>query len=62
MGLTRSFRIGGERQIQLRAEVFNLLNTVQLNNPVSSLNNSNFRFITSANDPRIVQLALKCVF
>jgi hypothetical protein len=62
MGLTRSFRIGGERQIQLRAEVFNLLNNVQLNNPVSSLNNSNFGIITSANDPRIVQLALKYVF
>jgi hypothetical protein len=42
--------------------VFNLLNNVQLNNPVSSLNNSNFGIITSANDPRIVQLALKYVF
>jgi hypothetical protein len=31
MGVTRWFRIGGERQIQLRAELFNLLNTVQLN-------------------------------
>jgi hypothetical protein len=42
--------------------VFNLLNTVQLNNPVSSLNNSNLGIVTSANDPRIVQLALKYVF
>ena len=62
MGITRSFRVAGERQIQLRAEIFNLLNTTQLNNPVSSLNNSNFGLITSANDPRIVQLALKYVF
>jgi hypothetical protein len=62
MGITRSFRVGGERQFQLRAEVFNLLNNVQLNNPVSSINSSNFGVITSANDPRIVQLALKYVF
>ena len=62
LGITRSFRTGGERQIQLRAEVFNLLNNTQLNNPVSSLNSSNFGYITSANDPRIVQLALKYVF
>jgi hypothetical protein len=62
MGLTRSFRLGGERQIQARAEIFNVLNNVQLGNPVSSLNSSNFGFITGASDPRIIQLALKYVF
>jgi hypothetical protein len=62
MGLVRSFRAGGERQLQLRAEVFNLLNRVRLDLPVSLLNSSNFGVITSAGDPRIVQLALKYVF
>jgi hypothetical protein len=62
MGLTRSFRVGGERQIQFRAEVFNVFNRVQLSNPVSALNNGNFGLITSAGDPRIIQLALKYVF
>jgi len=62
VGLTRSFRIGGERQVQFRAEIFNVLNRVQLNNPVSALNSPNFGLITSAADPRIVQLALKYTF
>ena len=62
LGITRSFRVGASQQLQLRAEVFNLLNNVQLTNPVSSLNSSNFGFITAANDPRIMQLALKYVF
>src|SRR6185436_8335104 len=42
LGISRSFRVGGERQFQLRAEIFNVLNSVQLSNPVSSLNSSNF--------------------
>ncbi len=62
MGLVRSFRIGGSRQVQFRAEAFNVLNRVQLGNPVTALNNPNFGFITSAGDPRIIQLALKYVF
>jgi carboxypeptidase family protein len=62
MGLTRSFRIGGERQIQFRAEAFNVLNRVNLNNPVSALNSPNFGLITLASDPRIIQLALKYTF
>ena len=63
MGLVRSFRIGAERQIQFRAEVFNLLNRVHLDCPVALLNNPNFGLFTeTAADPRIVQLALKYVF
>jgi hypothetical protein len=62
VGVTRSFRVGGERQVQLRMEAFNVLNRVHLNNPVSALNNGNFGLITSAGDPRIIQLALKYTF
>ena len=63
MGLVRSFRVGGERQIQFRAEVFNVLNRVHLDRPVTLLNNPNFGLFTeTAGDPRIVQLALKYVF
>lgn len=62
VGLTRSFRMGAARQVQFRAEVFNVLNRVHLNNPVSALNSPNFGFITSAGDPRIIQLALKYMF
>jgi hypothetical protein len=62
MGLTRAFRIAAQHQIQFRAEVFNVFNRVHLNNPVSTLNSPNFGLITSAGDPRIVQLALKYIF
>ena len=62
MGLTRSFRVGGQHQVQFRAEAFNVLNRVHLNNPVSALNNPNFGVITSAGDSRIIQLALKYTF
>jgi len=63
MGLTRSFRVGGERQMQFRAEVFNLLNRVHKDVPVFLLNSPDFGLITStAGDPRILQLALKYVF
>lgn len=62
MGLMRSFRVGGERTIQFRAEVFNLTNSTRLNDPVSTMNSRDFGFITTAGDPRIIQLALKYVF
>jgi hypothetical protein len=63
MGVTRSFPLGGQRQqLQFRGEIFNVFNRVQLSNPVSALNNGNFGLITSAGDPRIIQLALKYTF
>jgi len=63
MGLVRSFRTGGERQVQFRAEVFNVLNRVQLDRPVTVLTSPDFGVFTStAADARIVQLALKYVF
>jgi outer membrane receptor protein involved in Fe transport len=63
LGLVRSFNGGGKGQLQFRAEVFNLLNRVQLGVPVATLNSPNFGVITStAGDARIVQLALKYTF
>jgi hypothetical protein len=46
----------------LRAEVFNLLNTPPLGAPNAVLGAANFGTITSAGDPRVVQLALKVLF
>ena len=48
--------------IELRAEVFNLLNTPQLDAPAAVLGAANFGTITSALDPRVVQLAVKFQF
>jgi len=48
--------------IELRAEIFNLLNTPPLGAPAAVVGAANFGTITSAGDPRLVQLAMKFVF
>ena len=61
-GLTRSFSMRAGHELQFRAEVFNLLNRTQLGVPELRMNNANFGLITTAGDPRIMQLALKYAF
>ena len=48
--------------MELRAEVFNLLNTPPLGAPAGVVGAANFGTITTAVDPRVVQLALKFLF
>jgi hypothetical protein len=62
MGLTRTFKVRENRSIDFRAEAFNVLNHVNPGIPGTILTNSNFGKITSAADPRILQLALKYLF
>jgi hypothetical protein len=62
IALSRTFPVWEKRTIQVRAEAFNLPNWVNLNTPVATLNSGTFGTITSAGDPRIVQLAMKFVF
>jgi hypothetical protein len=56
------FTLRERLRLQYRAEFFNVLNHTLLNNPDSSVNNSTFGRITSARDPRIIQMALKLIF
>jgi hypothetical protein len=62
MNMTRSFRIRERMSLQFRAEAFNLPNRTNFNTPTATLNSGNFGVITSAGDPRIVQLAMKFIF
>ncbi len=56
-------RIPLRRQaIELRAEMFNLFNTVNFGAPNAVLGAANFGTITTALDPRVVQLAAKLLF
>jgi Carboxypeptidase regulatory-like domain/TonB dependent receptor-like, beta-barrel len=57
-------RVGftGERAIELRLEVFNLLNTVNFGAPAAQFGPASFGTITTALDPRVVQLAMKFLF
>ncbi|MGH9630511.1 MAG: TonB-dependent receptor domain-containing protein [Bryobacteraceae bacterium] len=54
--LTERFRA------QIRAEFFNVFNTVRFNNPNTNRSAPQFGRITSARDPRILQFALKLIF
>jgi len=62
LALSRSLRFADSRGIQLRWEIFNVLNHTSFRGPVTSLNSANFGKITQAEDPRIMQFALKWVF
>jgi outer membrane receptor protein involved in Fe transport len=58
----KSFSVGGERRLQLRAEVFNVLNRKNYNNPQQNINNVNFGRITGASGARTFQLGARFTF
>jgi hypothetical protein len=62
LSLIRRVPVGRDRAVELRAEIFNLLNTVNLGAPAATQGASNFGTIISALDPRVVQLAVKYLF
>jgi hypothetical protein len=60
--LTRTFQVAGAKAFQIRWEVFNLINHVNFNAPITALNSASFGQIQSAGDPRIMQFAVKFNF
>ncbi len=62
VALARRISVHAGQAIEVRAEAFNLLNTANLGTPNTVLGAPNFGTITSAFDPRVVQLALKFLF
>jgi hypothetical protein len=62
LALTRRVHIRERFNLEFRAEVFNLTNTPPLGAPNVVLGTAGFGSITSAGDPRVVQLALKLNF
>ena len=62
LALLRRVPLTRDASIELRAEIFNLLNTPNFGAPAAVLGAANFGTITSALDPRVVQLALKFIF
>jgi outer membrane receptor protein involved in Fe transport len=62
LALMRRLGLGASHSLELRAEVFNLLNTPPLGAPAGVLGAANFGTITIAGDPRVIQLALKLAF
>jgi hypothetical protein len=63
MALLKDTKITESMQVQFRAEAFNVFNHAQFTNPSGNIDNTGvFGFVTSARDPRIMQLALKFLF
>ena len=65
MALLKSTTITESTKLQFRAEAFNVFNHAQFKNPSGLVNNTGqggFGYVTSANDPRIMQVALKFLF
>jgi hypothetical protein len=54
--------MAGRVSLEARAEVFNALNTRALGAPNMVVGSPAFGSITSAGDPRVVQLAMKLIF
>jgi hypothetical protein len=60
--LSRVFQIREGHRLEVRAEAFNVTNSMRMNDPITNLNAGNFGRVISARDPRIMQFALKYVF
>jgi hypothetical protein len=62
MALSRSFQLRETQRIEIRAEAFNVTNSLRPGDPGTNWNTNTFGVITSSSDPRIMQFALKYVF
>ena len=62
VALLRKFDFTERTYLQFRLESFNVFNHVQFKTPSGNWNSSSFGFVTAANDPRILQVALKLYF
>ena len=62
LALFKTIELGGPHRLQFRLEAFNLFNQTRFNLPGGTIGTGNFGRITSADDGRIVQLALKYSF
>jgi hypothetical protein len=62
LAFMKNTQISERFSFQFRAEAFNLFNNVNFMNPGSTVSDTGFGQITAAQDPRILQFALKILF
>jgi hypothetical protein len=60
--LFKNIRVGESKDIQFRAEFFNILNHTNFHNPDNDMNSQTFNQILEAQPPRLIQFALKFTF
>jgi hypothetical protein len=62
VSFVRDFELASQTRLQFRAEIFNVLNNVNLGLPVADLNSPSFGRILSAGPARLMQFGLKLIF
>ena len=62
LSFRKKVRITGRAKVGVQADVFNLFNRVNLNNPSVNFNDTNYGRIASAGPPRQVQIGLRFEF
>jgi hypothetical protein len=62
VALSRIFKVRETQKLEVRAEAFNLTNTLIRQDPNTTLNSNVFGQINSAGNARIMQFALKYTF
>jgi Carboxypeptidase regulatory-like domain/TonB dependent receptor/TonB-dependent Receptor Plug Domain len=60
--LAKNFSLQADTKLQVRADVFNVLNRKNYNNPQTNMNSADFGRITGAGRPRVIQLAARLTF
>jgi len=60
--LKKAFRFTESRQLEFRAEFFNILNHTNFDMPGNTLGSPNFGVISAAEPARVSQMSLKFVF
>jgi hypothetical protein len=58
----KNFGIGGGRRLQIRADVFNVLNMKNFGGPVTNITSTDFGRITNADSARTMQLGARLTF
>ncbi len=62
LALSRIFNLRESQRLEVRAEAYNVTNSLRRGNPVTILNSAIFGQINTSGDPRIMQFALKYLF
>jgi hypothetical protein len=62
LSLRKNFRIRGTTRVELRADVFNVFDRVNFNNPNTTVTSAEFGRISSARIPRQTQISLRLNF
>jgi hypothetical protein len=60
--LSRTFQFRETQKMEFRAEAFNITNSFRMKDPTTNFNSNTFGQVLSAQDPRIMQFALKYFF